>query len=74
MKKETKIILSASLCLCIGVGVAYYNTSSLGYDNANILSFNSEEVNIFDFTIKYTDAKDKIEQFKENTPKSFITI
>ena len=49
MKKRIipKILFAATIILSLGIGVAYYNTSTLGYDNANIISFDEEKVNIF---------------------------
>ena len=35
--------------------VAYYNTASLGYDNANLLTVTNESIRFFDITIKYED-------------------
>lgn len=74
MRKVRRILMLASVCLAIGVVIAYYNTSSLGYDNANIISFNNEEINILDYNIKYDDIKNKIEKLKKYTPKDNITI
>lgn len=64
----------ASVCLVVGVCIAYYNTSSLGYDNANLISYNNEEIYILDFNIKYKDIKHKIEEIKKITPNQNITI
>lgn len=74
MKAVRRILTLASVCLVVGVCVAYYNTSSLGYDNANIISFNNEEINILDFNIKYEDVKEKIDIMKKHTPSESITI
>jgi TPP-dependent 2-oxoacid decarboxylase len=74
MKPIRRILTIATLSLLIGTAVAYYNTSSFGYDDANIISFNNEEVKIFDFDIKYDDVKDKIEKVKQTVPETFITI
>lgn len=74
MKAVKRILTLASICLVVGVCVAYYNTSSLGYDNANIISFNNEEINILDFNIKYEDVKEKIDIMKKHTPSESITI
>lgn len=74
MKAERRILAVAALALMLGTAVAYYNTCSLGYDNANIVSFNSEEVKIFDYNIKFSkieEIKDKISKY---IPKDFITI
>lgn len=74
MKKEVKILTAASLVLSIGITVAYYNTSSFGYDNANIITVSEESIKIFDFDIKFEEVKKTAEKIKENTPKEFITF
>lgn len=74
VKNEIKILAAASLALAIGTAVAYYNTSSFGYDNANIISVTEESVKIFDFDIKYEDIEKSVEKIKENTPKNFISV
>jgi TPP-dependent 2-oxoacid decarboxylase len=65
MKTVRRIITLASFVFLIGIAVAYYNTSSLGYDNANIISFNNEEVKIFDYNIKYKDVEKKYNSIKK---------
>lgn len=48
------ILFIAVNVLIIGLIVAYYNTASLGYDNANILSIYDDKIKIFDINIYYT--------------------
>lgn len=74
MKKTAGILLIASIVFTAGIGVAYYNTSSIGYDNANIISFNSEQINIFDYRIEYKEIEEKIEKMKKYLPDNYITI
>lgn len=74
MKAERRILAVAAVALAVGTAVAYYNTCSLGYDNANILSFNSEEIRVFDFNIKYSEIKELKERISEYIPDKFITI
>lgn len=74
MKKPRRILALAALTLLIGISVAYYNTSSFGYDNANIVSFDNEEIRVLDFKIKYREIEEKFEKLKENVPDDFITI
>lgn len=74
MKAVRRILLLSGVVLSIGLAVAYYNTSSLGYDNANIISFNNEEVVVFDISIKYDDVKNKIEKIKQIVPDKYVTI
>lgn len=74
MKKEAKILAAASLVLAFGTAVAYYNTSSFGYDNANILTVTEESVKVFDFNIRYEDLEKNAKKLKEFAPKNFISI
>lgn len=74
MKKTIWILTLATVVLFAGVAVAYYNTSSIGYDNANIVSFNKEQIKVFDYNIEYEKVKDKIEKFEKSLPQEYITI
>lgn len=74
MKAERRILAIAAVALALGTAVAYYNTCSLGYDNANIISFNSEELKIFDFNIKYRELEELKEKISKYIPDDFITI
>lgn len=74
MKKQIKILAIAVFALCIGTTVAYYNTASLGYDNANIVSFDEEQIKILDFDIKYEEIEQVKEKISKYFPKDFITI
>lgn len=73
-KKERHILAIAAMCLAVGLIIAYYNTSSLGYDNANIISFNSEQLNIFDYEIKFSEVREKYNKLKEFIPDEIIVI
>lgn len=74
MKKTGSILTVACISLIIGVCIAYYNTSSLGYDNANIISFNGESVKVLDMDIKYEDIKKEINKIKNSVPSEHIAI
>ncbi len=74
MKAERRILAAAALALMLGTAVAYYKTCSLGYDNANIVSFNSEEVKIFDYNIKFSEIEEIKDKISKYIPKDFITI
>lgn len=76
MKKRIipKILFAATIILSLGIGVAYYNTSTLGYDKANIISFDEEKVNIFDYEIRYKDIKKAEEKIKDLLHDDFIVI
>lgn len=47
------ILMLGSIVLLIGIIIAYYNTASFGYDNANIISIYNDRVKIFDLDITY---------------------
>ena len=49
------MLLLSVVVLLEGIAVAYYNTASLGYDNANLLTVTNESIRFFDITIKYED-------------------
>ena len=74
MKKVSSILLLSALCICVGTAVAYYNTSSFGYDDANILTVNDDSVQILYFEIRYQDVEDFVDVLKENAPDKLITV
>ena len=74
MKKTFIILFTSIICLFVGVIVVYYNTASLGYDNAVIISVNENEIRIMDFVVNYEDVKNKSERIAEKFDMDFITI
>ena len=54
-KYVINMLLLSVVVLLVGIAVAYYNTASLGYDNANLLTVTNESIRFFDITIKYED-------------------
>lgn len=52
-KYVINMLLFSVVVLLVGIAVAYYNTASLGYDNANLLTVTNESIRFFDITIKY---------------------
>ena len=74
MKKTVAILLSALLVFCAGSAVAYYNTASVGYDNAHLLVFEKEYVQVMDFQIFYSDVAEEFKKLQDLTPDNFITI
>ena len=54
-KYVINMLLFSVVVLMVGIAVAYYNTASLGYDNANLLTVTNESIRFFDITIKYED-------------------
>lgn len=71
---SVRIILLSVLGLLIGITIAYYNTASLGYDNANIFTLNNDSVKIFDIVINFEDISKIISILKRIVPKVFISI
>ena len=71
---SVRIILLSVLGLLIGITVAYYNTASLGYDNANIFTLYNDSVKIFDIVINFEDISKIIPILKRIVPKVFISI
>ncbi len=69
-----RIILLSVLGLLIGITIAYYNTASLGYDNANIFTLYNDSVKIFDIVIYFEDISKIISILKRIVPKVFISI
>lgn len=74
MKTVVKILGSSIAVLLIGLSVAYYNTSSLGYDNANIFSYDENGIYIMDISINYKEIQEKIENIENYLPEKYITI
>ena len=71
---SVRIILLSVLGLLIGITIAYYNTASLGYDNANIFTLYNDRVKIFDIVINFEDISKIISILKRIVPKVFISI
>lgn len=71
---SARIILLSILGLLIGITVAYYNTASLGYDNANIFTLYTDSVRIFDIVINFEDISKIFSILKKIVPKVFISI
>lgn len=55
------ILILSTICLLVGITIAYYNTASFGYDNANIISINNYYIRIFDVSISRAFIKNIIE-------------
>ena len=74
MKRVFLILFTSLICLCVGVTVVYYNTASLGYDNAVVLSVNDDVVTIIGFNINYKETEKKLYRKLKPVTDSFITI
>lgn len=69
-----KSLFISILFLMLGIAVAYYNTASLGYDNANLFSYDDVGIYIFDISIKFENVFKFIQMLKDFAPVNFITI
>ncbi len=74
MKKIIIIFIISILFAALGSGVAYYNTASLGYDNANLISFYEDGIYVLDFDINYNKTKNEIKRLRSCFPEKLITI
>lgn len=74
MKKVIGILCLSLVVFSAGIVIAYYHTSSLGYDNANLISFRTDSVQIMDFDIYYEDVKEIWTSLQEAAPKNYTTI
>ena len=74
MKKPLPILITAAIALTLGINVAYYNTGMLLKDKANIISFSTESVQIYETDILYKDIKEKAELIKNIFKSEYITI
>lgn len=73
-KISIRLILSAVVLLLTGVTIAYYNTASFGYDNANVLSVDYDSINIFALEIKFQTVSDIISFLKRFILTYFFVI
>lgn len=73
-KISIRLILSAVLLLLAGVTIAYYNTASFGYDNANVLSVDYDSINVFALEIKFQTVSDIISFLKRFILTYFFVI
>lgn len=74
VKKVISLLFINSVILLVGIAVAYYNTASLGYDEANLFSYDDVAIYIFDFEIEKQKIFEIIQIMKDFVPKVFITI
>lgn len=74
VKKVISLLFINSVILLVGIAIAYYNTASLGYDEANLFSYDDVAIYIFDFQIEKQKIFEIIQNMKDFVPKVFITI
>ena len=73
--KIIALILCFAIIFCGGVGVAYYNTKSFGFDeDAKLVSKDNEKFTVLDFDIYYNDINNFIEKAKDFIPDFHFTI
>ncbi|MCM1115301.1 MAG: hypothetical protein NC397_07390 [Clostridium sp.] len=69
VKKIAALMISAAFVLCIGIGVAYYNTTTFGFDeDAKVISRDDEKISILDYEIYYNDINKIIGKASEYIP------
>lgn len=73
-KSIAKMIMVCCVFLFVGVVVAYYNTASFGYDNANLFSYDTTAVYFLFFDIKFEKIFKIIQYLYDFVPKVFMTI
>ena len=74
LKKIALILLCSAVVTSAGTAVAYYNTASIGYDSANIVSFYEGGVYLLDFDINYEKTKKDFSALKKYAPAIFVSI
>ena len=74
MKKTFIILFTSIICLAAGTAVAYYNTSSFGYDDTNMFSLDKGSVSIMDIDIDYGRFIQMIDKVIEKIYYKPITI
>lgn len=73
--KIIALVLSFSIIFCGGIGVAYYNTRTFGFDeDAKLISKDNEKITVLDFDIYYNDIDNFIEKAKETMPDFHFTV
>ncbi len=73
--KIISIFLCFTLVFGIGIGVAYYNTRTYGFDeDAKVISYDKEKFSILDYDIYYEDINDIIDKAKQYVPKEHHTM
>lgn len=73
--KIISIFLCFTLIFGIGIGVAYYNTRTYGFDeDAKVLSYDEEKISFLDYSIYYKDLNDIIDKAKKYVPNEHSTM
>jgi hypothetical protein len=73
--KIVALAICFSIVLCVGVGVAYYNTRTYGFDeNAKVINKDDDKISIMDFDIYYEDIKHIIDKADDIVPEEHNTM
>lgn len=74
-KKIIALLCCSTLVFCCGLGIAYYNTKSFGFDeNAKIFSYDEEKFSVMDFEIYYDDISYFIDEVGKIIPEKTRTV
>lgn len=69
------LFLSFSIILCLGVGIAYYNTRAYGFDeDIKVISGDDEKITILDYDIYYSDIDNIVKKAKRLVPNQHNTM
>lgn len=73
-RKIAAIFVFFGILFCTGVGTAYYNTRSYGFEqDANVIARDDEKITILDFNIYYEDIDEVLEKAKKIMPQKHYT-
>lgn len=74
-KKVVAILCCCAIALGSGTAVAYYNTKTFGFDeNAKVISYDKEKINIMDYSIYYKDIEKISKKISSYLPENIRTI
>ncbi len=74
MKKVILILITSVICLTLGLAVAYYNTSSLGYDDTDMLSYSDGVLTVMDNSVNIEKIRQDLESVLNKYLRNPITI
>lgn len=73
--KIISIFLCFAVFFSVGIGVAYYNTRTYGFDeDAKVVSYDEEKFSIMDYSIYYKDINNIISKAKKYVPNEHNTM
>ena len=74
MKKVILILITSVICLTLGLAVAYYNTSSLGYDDTDMISYSDGVLTVMDNSVNIEKIRQDLESVLNKYLRNPITI